>query len=142
MKGNVTRRSTHSWRLTFDVGRGAASGKRKVHSVTVRGTKREAQAELTRLMAAHSAGTLVGPTKVTVDRLSQNVARHRRRSASRHDRATVPGADPAAGHPAPGLAGDLQKLRPADIAAWHAALIKAGGKDGRPLSAQTVQHMP
>ena len=35
---------------------------------------------------------------------------------------------------------ELQKLRPADIAACHAALLKAGGKEGRPLSPQTVQH--
>ena len=63
MKGNITRRGTHSWRVTFDIGRDPATRKRKVHGVTVHGTKREAQAELTRLMAAFGAGTLVEPSK-------------------------------------------------------------------------------
>ena len=33
----------------------------------------------------------------------------------------------------------LQKLKPAHIAEWHAALIKGGAKDGGPLAAGTVQ---
>lgn len=32
----------------------------------------------------------------------------------------------------------VQKLRPANIADWHAILLRAGGKGGRPLSARTV----
>ena len=34
----------------------------------------------------------------------------------------------------------LQKLRPAQVYAWHATLLKAGGKNGRALSARTVGH--
>jgi integrase len=34
----------------------------------------------------------------------------------------------------------LQKLKPAHIQNWHGALLKTGGKAGRPLSARTVSH--
>ena len=34
----------------------------------------------------------------------------------------------------------LQKLKPAQIQAWHDTLVKSGGKDGKPLSARTVGH--
>ena len=56
MRGSITRRGRESWRLRFDVGVDA-SGKRKVQSVTVRGTKRQAQAKLTELLAAIDKGS-------------------------------------------------------------------------------------
>src|SRR5262249_38048571 len=34
----------------------------------------------------------------------------------------------------------LQKLRPAQVHQWHGMLLKAGGADGKPLSARTVGH--
>jgi len=37
---------------------------------------------------------------------------------------------------------ELQQLRPAHIADWHAKLLASGGKNGRPLSARTVGHAP
>src|SRR5215207_6834342 len=66
MKGNITRRGKNSWRLKFDVGRDPATGKRDTQFVTVRGTKKEAQVELTRLLASMEAGNLVEPSKLTV----------------------------------------------------------------------------
>jgi hypothetical protein len=66
MKGNITRRGERSWRLKFDLGRDSNTGKRLIHLSTVRGTKKEAQAELTRQLAALDAGTLVEPSKSTV----------------------------------------------------------------------------
>jgi integrase len=66
MKGNITRRGTSSWRLKFDLGRDPVTRKRLSRFVTVRGTKKAAQAELARLLAAHDAGTLVEPSKATL----------------------------------------------------------------------------
>jgi integrase len=111
-----------------------------IRLATVRGTKKEAQAELTRQLAALDAGTLVDPSKATVESylkswidtaealsLSPKTAEHYRQLIEQQ---IIPhlGAHP------------LQKLRPASVARWHATLIRAGGKDGHPLSAQTVQH--
>ena len=46
MRGNITRRGKASWRLKFDLGTDPATGKRQTQFVTMRGTKKEAEAEL------------------------------------------------------------------------------------------------
>jgi Phage integrase, N-terminal SAM-like domain len=66
VKGNITRRGERSWRLKYDLGRDA-TGKRLTRLVTVHGTKKQAEAELTRQLAALDAGTLVEPSKSTVE---------------------------------------------------------------------------
>jgi integrase len=140
MKGNITRRGANSWRLKFDLDRDPKTGKRLSRFVTVRGTKKDAQAELARLLAAQDAGTLVEPSKTTVAdymrswidtattlTLSPKTAERYRQLINRQ---IIPhlGALP------------LQKLKPVQIATWHANLLKAGGHDGGPLSARTVGH--
>src|SRR5215470_19293079 len=66
-RGNITRRGERSWRLKYE---GAApdplTGKRQTRYVTFRGTKKAAQAELTRLLAEVDAGTAVEPSRLTV----------------------------------------------------------------------------
>lgn len=64
-RGSITRRGARSWRLKFEAAE-PVSGKRQTRYVTVRGTKKEAQAELVRLLAAVEDGTAVDPSKVTV----------------------------------------------------------------------------
>ena len=46
MRGNLTRRGKSSWRLKFDLGTDPVTGKRLTQYETVRGTKKEAQAEV------------------------------------------------------------------------------------------------
>ncbi len=65
MKGHIRRRGKGSWALVLDVGRDAA-GKRQQKWITVRGTKREAEATLAALVDSVNRGTFVHPTKVTV----------------------------------------------------------------------------
>src|SRR4051794_35591327 len=66
-RGNITRRGKASWRLKFEAGdRDPATGKRRTRFVTFRGTKREAQAELVRLLAEVDNGSAVDPSRVTV----------------------------------------------------------------------------
>ncbi len=48
--GNITRRGKSSWRIKFDIDRDA-KGERQTRTATVRGTKKQAQAELARLLA-------------------------------------------------------------------------------------------
>jgi integrase len=133
MSGNITRRGAHSWRLKFE---GAepepATGKRTTRYVTVRGTKKDAQRELTRLLAEVENGTAVDPSRVTIaeylrewlqadEGLSPKTLERYRQLAERqiipHLGATL-----------------LQKLRPAQIHCWHAALSATG------LAARTVGH--
>jgi integrase len=139
MTGNITRRGASSWRLKFEAGeRDPVTGARRTRFVTVRGTKKDAQRELIRLLAEVENGTAVDPSRVTVaeylrcwldgdgDLSPKTLERYRQlldQQIAPHLGATM-----------------LQKLRPAQVHEWHATLLKSGGKDGRPLSARTVGH--
>jgi hypothetical protein len=48
MRGSIKKRGASSWRITFDVA--SDSGKRRQRTTTVRGTYKDAQKELTRLL--------------------------------------------------------------------------------------------
>ena len=54
MRGSIIRRGKDSWLLKFD--KGTVDGKRKFHYATVRGTRQDAQRELTRLLARPTRG--------------------------------------------------------------------------------------
>jgi integrase len=137
--GNITRRGAHSWRLKYEAAeRDPATGRRNTRTLTIRGTKKTAQGELTRLLAEVDRGISVDPSKVTVaeylrawldgaDGLSPKTAERYRQLAEQQ---VIPHLGVTA----------LQKLRPAQVEAWHGILLKSGGKDGRPLSARTVGH--
>src|ERR1700720_392806 len=67
MTGNVTRRGAHSWRLKFEAGeRDPTTGKRRIRTTTGRGTKKDAQRELTRMLNERDTGTSVEPSTITV----------------------------------------------------------------------------
>ena len=59
-QGHIRQRGPQRWELKFDLGRDA-KGKRQVRYVAFNGTKREAQAELTRLLSRKAAR---GPTSI------------------------------------------------------------------------------
>jgi integrase len=67
MRGNVTRRGKSSWRVKYEAGERDAQGRRKTAYATVKGTKRQAEAELTRLLATVHSGTHVGASGTTVE---------------------------------------------------------------------------
>jgi integrase len=135
--GHIRRRGKDSWELKFDVGIDG-SGQRKTRYASVKGTKRKAQQELTRLLAAADGGTLGEPSKTSVEAYlrggmdgSHGLAG---KTAERYRQLIDAQIIPHLGAIA------LQKLKPAHIADWHDKLIAGGGKDGRPLSARTVCH--
>jgi integrase len=127
--------------LKFDLGRDPLTGKRDTKFVTVRGTKKQAQVELTRLLAGITEGTFVDPSRVTLGdylRLWIDEAEARvplaAKTAERYRGLIEKQIIPRLG------AMQLQKLRPNSIAAWHSTLLKEGRADGGPLSPRTVGH--
>jgi integrase-like protein len=140
MTGSITRRGKQSWRLKFEAGeRDATTGKRHIRIVTVRGTKKAAQTELTRLLTERDTGISVNPSALTIaeylrswldgpDKRISPKTRERYRQLAEQQIIPQLGVMP------------LQKLRPADLERWHERLEQSGGKDGRPLSARTVGH--
>ena len=141
MRGSITRRGQNSWRLKFDLGgRDPKNGKRLTRFVTVRGNKKEAQAELARLLTALDAGTLVEPSKTTVASYMRSWVKTAAaltlapKTAERYAQLIENQIVPHLGVLA------LQKLKPIHIADWHAKLLKGGGHEGGPLKARTVGH--
>src|SRR6516162_2565 len=66
MSGHIRRRGKQSWRLKFERGVDPVTGQRQTAYVTFRGSKREAQAELVRLMDAARRGDYVDPSRTTL----------------------------------------------------------------------------
>jgi hypothetical protein len=67
MTGHLQKRGPATWRLKFERDRDPATGERRIGYQTFHGTKKQAGAELTRLLAARDAGTAVEPDKITVE---------------------------------------------------------------------------
>jgi integrase len=56
LRGHLRKRSPGSWQITVDRGRDPASGKRRQHMETVRGSKRDAEARLAELVTEIEGG--------------------------------------------------------------------------------------
>src|SRR5450759_4162009 len=149
-QGHIRPQGEGSWQLKFDLGRDPVTGKRKSKFVTFRGNKRQAQGELTRLLAQRNAGSYVDPSKMTLAEylnhwLTADVERRvGKRTAARYREIVERNIMPRLGHV------PLRKLTAAYIEAFEADLQRDGwvkpGKKGieaprRGLSAQTVLHV-
>ena len=56
MRGHITKRSKDSWTIVLDLGRDPSTGKRKQQWVTHKGTKKEAETKLTKLLGQLNNG--------------------------------------------------------------------------------------
>ena len=141
MKGHIRPRGKNSWRLKFDAGRDG-NGERKIQYVTFRGTKREAQRKLAELIAGVDKGTYIEPNKIMVaqyvrDRVDvwEGSGDISARTAQRYRQLVENQIVPHLG----GLL--LQKLKPADVEAWHAVLRTSKRKRGSAtISTRTIGH--
>jgi integrase len=128
--------------------RDPATSKRNIQYVSFRGTKREAQVKLGELVAAVGHGSYIEPSKVTV-------AEHLRVRVDQweaaYDPAAKTGISPKTAERyrelienqiAPHIGAKLmQKLKAADIEAWHTTLRTSGRKDGKGgVSTRTIKH--
>ena len=64
--GHIRQRSPGSWELRYGLGTDPATGKRRIVTTTVKGTRRVAERELRRLLHAVDNGEHVDPTRITV----------------------------------------------------------------------------
>src|SRR6516225_9118051 len=130
MAGHIRRRGERSWELKFDIGpRDPVAGKRQSRHVSFKGSKREAEAELTRLLNERNQGTYTDPSKMNLAQFLEHwlnvdigwapktAARHR--GIVRHQIVPRLGAVP------------LRKLTPTHIEAFEAALRRDGYTKGR-----------
>jgi integrase len=124
-RGSLIRRGRDSWRIKYDAGTNPA-GKRLTHYCTVRGTKRRAQEELTKLLAAVDGGSAVDPNKETVaaflDRWVRDWAEANTAPTTleRYSGLIEIQIKPGLGHL------PIQGLRPVDLNQMYGALLRNG----------------
>jgi integrase len=139
-RGSIIKRGQNSWRLKLEGPRDPGSGERATVFKTVRGSKKDAQLEITRMLAAIDAGTFVQPSKLSVADYVRGWIKTAEtlslaaKTAERYRQLIEGQIVPRLGKI------PLQRLTAAHIAGWHADLLAGGGQEGRALSARTVGH--
>ena len=139
MRGSIKKRGKNSWRLTFDLDRDH-TGKRQQKTFTVRGTKKEAEAELSRKLAEIESGGFVDPGNIKVAEYLNRWLKHveTKTSAKTHERYSE--IVRLAIAPALGTI-KLAKLTPMHIQAFYGEALTSGHiKRKTGLSARTVLH--
>lgn len=141
MSGSIRRRGERSWELKVELERDPITGKRQRRFHSFKGTKREAQVELTRLLASRVDGSYVDPTKTSIaefldrwlrDWASVNVSP---KTLERYQQIVRLNVVPHIG------AMLLQKLKPVHLTELYSMLLRRGGEEGRPLSPRSVGHV-
>jgi integrase len=141
MKGHIRKRGKGSWSLWVDIGRDLETGKRKQQTLTVRGSKKDAERELRAILTRIEGGAHVKPTKLTVgEYLEQWLQSYVSSNTGPRTRERYVEIVHAHLNPALGSI-PLTTLRPQHIQAYYGKALKSGRRDGNGgLSAQTVQH--
>lgn len=142
MSGSIRRRGKSSWELKFDIGRDPVTGKRKTQYKNVKGTKKDAQRELRRLLNSLDEGQFVEPSKVTVGEFVnwwlENDAVHQV-----EPRTLAFYQDKCHRHIIPDIGSiQLQKLQPIQVQELYNRKVQSGRLDGRGgLSPRSVVHI-
>jgi integrase len=142
-RGHIRQRGPNRWELKFPA-EASEDGRRRPVYKGFRGTRREAQAELARLLAQVADGGHVNPSRLTV------IAHVRNRVALWHANGVISAKTyeryqelvefqlarfPIASRP-------LQRVSANDVELWHAALRTKGRKDGTGgVSSRTIGHV-
>jgi len=139
--GHIRQRGRNSWELKYDAERDPITGKRVVKFKTVRGSKRDAQRELRKILDAVEDGTHVDAGKLTLGSWLTTWMDGRRHSlgaktAQEYDGLIKRHIAPNVGHAL------LRKVSPQVLNNFYADRLtngRANGKGG--LSPQTVLHI-
>jgi integrase len=140
--GHIRERSPGSFELRYSLGTDLATGRRKVATTTVKGSRKEAEKELRRLLRTVDTGEHIEPHRVTVrEYLDGWIAAIKDEiEPTTHKRY----AELVSHYIAPALGNLLlQKLAPVHLREFYTALGYGGRRDGRdgPLSPQTRRHI-
>jgi integrase len=130
MRGSIRRRGKNSFEIQIELDRVGSQRRRRF--ISFKGSYRDAQRELARLLTQADSGTLPDPTQATIgEYLRQWIGsalnlspKTKERYAELIERQVLPHIGEL----------KLQKLRPEHLEQWHAKLLATG------LSARTVGH--
>jgi integrase len=136
-RGNIMQRSPGSYRLRYSIGRDPVNGKRRTATTTVRGTRKDAERELTRLLRTADTGEHVDPSRMTVrqwletwlDTIRPEVTPKTHESYAEIVRCYL----------VPAFGGNrLDKLAPSQIQTAYNAWTRQDGKPPSPLSRRYI----
>ena len=134
MSGQIVKRGDKRYLVRVYLGRDLATGKRRYRNETIRGTKKEAEARLTQLQRERDTGSLIEPSRVTLNEYlddwleSAAKTRVRQRTFDGYVQQLKAYIRPELGD-AP-----LARITPIDVQNAYGALLKRG------LSPKTVRH--
>lgn len=141
MKGSIRRQGERSWEVRVYLGRGA-NNRKLYRSHTVRGTKKDAERELARLVTQIHSGEYVEPNRMTTgEYLEKWLADYAKANVTaktfeRYEEMVKKHLTPALGHIR------LAKLAPLHVQAYYTEALQKGRRDGSGgLSAKTVLHL-
>ena len=139
MTGHLKQRSDGAWSLVLYLGRDH-TGKKKYRWITFKGTRREAQRELNRLLHELDAGELADAGRITVAQFLEQWLKHTQPTVAPKTYETY--AMFVAKHLAPRLGHHkLAKLSPLHIQSYYTQALIDGRADGAGgLSRRTVLH--
>jgi len=141
MRGHLRRRGENSWEIKFDLDRDPVTGKRQTRYHSFKGTKRAAEVELAKLIAAAETGEYVDPSRVTVadfllrweaDWAPANVSP---KTLERYKELLAHHVRPHIG------ARRIQKLNTAELAGLYGKLQRSKAEGGSGLAPRTVGHV-
>ncbi len=140
--GHIRERSPGAFEIRYSLGTDPATGKRKIATATVRGSRKDAEKEMRRLLRALDIGEHVDPNRIRVgewlktwlDASRQEVAP---RTAERYAEIVSNYLTPALGKL------QLTKLAPVHIQDTYNSWVDGGRRDGKEggLSPQTRRHI-
>jgi integrase len=140
MTGHIRRRGKASWELKYDIDPDALTGKRRIRYASFKGSRRDAEIELARLVSRNAAGEGIDPSRSTVaeflarwdkDWATSNVSG---KTLERYRQLTAAYIKPNIG------AIRIQKLRPVHLNELYGKLLREGGHNGAALAPRTVGH--
>ncbi len=140
MRGHIRKRSQGSWQISVSAGFDPLNGKRRQMWRTVRGSRKEAERELVRLLREVDAGTFVDPGRITMAEYMERWLEHvgsrvRPRTLERY-------VDIVRLHIVPALGNiPLAKLRPLHIQTFYDRCLASERQGRRRLSPRTILHI-
>jgi integrase len=142
MKGSIRKRGERSWQIRLYLGRDPKTDKELRQSVTFKGTKKQAEAELARLVHQIETGAFLPPAKLTVseflDRWKDHIkTRISARTFERYSSLIEHWIRPELGSL------PLAKLQPLHVQQLYSRALEGPRRDGRPggLAPQSVLHI-
>jgi integrase len=129
-RGSIQQRTPGSFRLRYSVGRDPVTGKRRTATTTVRGSRKDAERELTRRLRTTDTGEHVDPSRMTVRQWLETWLEAVRSEISpkAHERYS----EIARCYLVPALGQvPLAKLAPVQIQSAYSAWATGGRRDGK-----------